>query len=304
MKTLNPFSISTFSISPSMTHCQFPWKFIDSMNWGWNCKCHCAKIVHRLRNLNEKDGAGVKRIHRKIESSCHKREREALTHETFIAQESSCAHLSRKSSPAHRVGNSGSSQPDWPNYINIFNTKSTRLLIGSKHVTRIRPDYYLGYPTQPNEPVPTPKPQSVYPPHNGRTPIRIVVTGENQTTQSSERSDPIWQSLWFSNLDRTGKPCSQPKSAKSRAPNFPNQKLEKTALNLKRRERWMSRWGRSRFGGFRGGAQLRLQELNFDGRGYVNGDRVKNEKETSESEKARLGFLKFLCYYYYFFIYM
>jgi hypothetical protein len=34
------------------------------------------------------------------------------------------------------------------------------------------------------------EPQFVYPPQNGRTPIRTAVTTENQTTQFGERSNP------------------------------------------------------------------------------------------------------------------
>jgi len=88
-----------------------------------------------------------------------------------------------------------------------------------------------------------------------------TVIGENQT---GKQHNPTRKATQF------GDPCSfqtqiaretvftanKQSSTKSRAPK---------SLNLRRRERWTSCWGRCRFGGLRGGARLRLQELNFDG---------------------------------------
>jgi hypothetical protein len=47
-----------------------------------------------------------------------------------------------------RVNGSGSGQHDWPDYINRYNTNPTRLVIGSKPVTRTRPSYDSGYSTR------------------------------------------------------------------------------------------------------------------------------------------------------------
>jgi hypothetical protein len=49
---------------------------------------------------------------------------------------------------AIRVNELGSGQLDWPDYINMYNTNPTRLLIGLEHLTRTWPDCKLGYPTR------------------------------------------------------------------------------------------------------------------------------------------------------------
>jgi hypothetical protein len=111
-------------------------------------------------------------------------------------------NLNRTLRLAIRVCGSGLYRPD---YTFGFNTNPTRLIIGSKLVTRTRPNCEPGYTTRTRAHPTTSVPKS-----------QSALQSQEKRTKVTKQHNPPMVSKPRSHE----KPCSQPTSAKSRDPKF------------------------------------------------------------------------------------